>query len=345
MIRVRSSSLEGHYDVEFRSFHETLSLVKGEDVVVTDSNLAQCYPDLAKLAVKLIVIPAGEGSKSFSVFESVVDQVVSAGLNRNGRIFGVGGGVVGDLAGFVAATVFRGVGFVQVPTSLLSMVDSSVGGKVGIDLPQGKNLLGAFKNPNSVEVSLDVLQTLPKEDFVNGMAEVIKYGWIWDSNLLEVLSSRRLTKESAELESVIMRCIEIKRDVVEADFEERSGLRAILNYGHTVGHALEALGGYRSLLHGQAIAIGMVAETAIARGLGLSDLEPKTVAESFHYYGLPVRPSERVDLNLLIDSMTGDKKNIGQGLSMSLVKVPGECKLEHGIDPDRVKSILADLWS
>jgi len=345
MIWVKNSAPESSYEVKFSTLNEALALVEKNDVIITDTNLVACYPEILQSAGKTVVIPAGEASKSFANYEVVVDQVVSRGLRRNGAVFGIGGGVVGDLAGFVAATVHRGVNFVQVPTSLLAMVDSSVGGKVGIDLPQGKNLLGAFKNPQSVQVAIGTLATLPKEQFTNGMAEVIKYGWIWDIELLNQLKARRLSVESDDLASVIQRCIEIKRDVVEADFEERSGVRAILNYGHTVGHALEALDGYQDLLHGQAIAIGMVAETAIAQSLGLSDLEPSAVAEVFEQYELPICPKNQVDLDQLIDCMMGDKKNIGQGLSMSLVKVPGECKLEHGIDPIRVKEILADLWN
>lgn len=345
MIWVKNSASESSYEVKFSSLNGALALVEQNDVIVTDTNLVHCYPQILESLGKTVVIPAGEASKSFANYEVVVDQVVSGGLRRNGAVFGIGGGVVGDLAGFVAATVHRGVNFVQVPTSLLAMVDSSVGGKVGIDLPQGKNLLGAFKNPQSVQVAIGTLSTLPKEHFTNGMAEVIKYGWIWDIELLNQLKARRLSVESDDLASVIQRCIEIKRDVVEADFEERSGVRAILNYGHTVGHALEALDGYQELLHGQAIAIGMVAETAIAQSLGLSDLEPSVVAEVFEQYELQVRPKTQVDLDQLIDCMMGDKKNIGRGLSMSLVKVPGECKLEHGIDPKRVKEILADLWN
>ncbi len=345
MIWVKTSANESRYEVQFSDLNFALDMVRPGDIVITDDNLVRHYPALQEVEGSLIVISAGESSKSFANYEAVVSQVFSAGLKRNGRIFGVGGGVVGDLSGFVASTVHRGVDFVQVPTSLLAMVDSSVGGKVGIDLPEGKNLLGAFKNPLSVQVAIDALRTLPIEHFVNGMAEVIKYGWIWDTSLLDLLRSKVLTVDSEPLERVIQRCIEIKRDVVEADFEERNGVRAILNYGHTVGHALEALDGYQDLLHGQAIAIGMVAESAIAKGLGLSDLEPDSVAEMFEYYGLPVRPKDTVDMDRLVGYMLGDKKNIGQGLSMSLVNVPGECKLEHGIDPTRVKSILADLWN
>lgn len=345
MIWVKVQEVGAAYEVRLMGLGQILEMIGAGDCTITDENLVACYPEIRTVQGGLVVIPAGESSKSFAMFERVVDEVLSSGFKRNGNIFAIGGGVVGDLAGFVSASVHRGVGFVQVPTSLLAMVDSSVGGKVGIDLRHGKNLLGAFKNPLSVEVDLDVLKTLPDEHFTNGMAEVLKYGWIWDTDLLAALQKDRLTVNSPALSEVIQRCIEIKRDVVEADFEERSGLRAILNYGHTVGHALEALDGYTSLLHGEAIAIGMVAETAIAKAIGFSDLEPDEVAQTFSHYELPVRPKEQVDLDRLVDLMMGDKKNIGDGLSMSLVKVQGECKLVHGLNPVAVKVVLAELWN
>lgn len=335
----------GAYPIEFGSCWEGLSEQTSSSIIVTDSNVIECYPQLRELGFEVVVIPAGERSKSTNQYLTLVDVVLDEGLRRNGQIIAVGGGVTGDLAGFVAASVHRGVDFVQVPTSLLAMVDSSVGGKVGIDLRQGKNLLGSFKNPVRVLIDLEFLRTLSTEHFVNGMAEVIKYGWIWDDRLLERLFGAVLTVDSEDLEIVIRRCVEIKRDVVEADFEEKSGVRAILNFGHTVGHGLEALDGYETLLHGEAIAIGMVAEAAIAKRIGFSSLDEAEVARGFELYGLPTKPAKPVDLDRLIAVMMGDKKNIGDELSMSLVREPGECKLVHGIGLDDVRVILAELWS
>jgi 3-dehydroquinate synthase len=332
------------YEVRFLPSDSTWDGIDRSGVVITDSNLHSIYRESISTE-RLVVIGAGEASKSPEVYLSVVDQILSLGLKRNGVIWAFGGGVVGDLAGFVAATVHRGVDFVQVPTSLLAMVDSSVGGKVGIDLRHGKNLLGAFHNPKEVRLSIDFLKTLPPEHFTNGMAEVIKYGWIWDVELLDRLKNEQLSIESTDLNEVVARCILIKRDVVEADFEEKSGARAILNFGHTVGHALETLDGYSNLLHGEAIAIGMVAEAAIAYRAGISEIDPFDVAEIFDLYDLPVRPKSEIELSRLIELMTGDKKNIGDGLSLSLVTVPGECKLCHGVEPDMVQSVLADLWT
>lgn len=345
MIEVPGPPPIAGYAVKFRPLAELLATVRETDAIITDSNVARFYPEILATPAKGHVVPAGEASKSASSYIGLVAELLDSGLRRNGTVIAVGGGVVGDLAGFAAATVHRGVAFRQVPTTLLAMVDSSVGGKVGIDLPQGKNLLGAFHNPVGVDVDPRFLRTLPAEQFASGMAEVIKYGWIWDPALLDALEREALGPDSPHLEPVIRRCIAIKRDVVAADFSEKSGLRAILNFGHTVGHALEALDGYSTLLHGPAIAIGMVAECAIARQVGLPAPEPAAVAQSLTNYGLPTAPPGPVDLERLCSLMAGDKKNIGDGLSFSLVEKPGECKLVHGIEPGAVRAALADLWN
>jgi 3-dehydroquinate synthase len=339
MIEVSTSGTQ--YVVEFVDLPKLKAGLNSSDVIVTDSNLDQLY----QWSDRVVVIPAGEASKSFRQFESVVQQVLDFGLRRNGRLVAIGGGVVGDLAGLVAATVHRGVGLWQVPTSLLAMVDSSVGGKVGIDLPHGKNLLGALKNPERVSIAPDFLHTLPTNEFANGMAEVIKYAMITDSGLGDRLRREPLKPESGDLAKVIATCVRIKRDVVEADFEERSGVRATLNFGHTVGHALEQLGGYEEYSHGEAVAIGMVAEMVIAQELELGEPPEQELAWLLTQHGLPVRPKSEVDLADLERSMLRDKKNIGDGLSMSLVLGIGECKLVHGLEPQAVVACLRRLWS
>lgn len=345
MIKISAPPPLRGYSVRFRSLDQAISEAKSGDAIVTDSNVARLYPALAESVAGLAVVPAGESSKSPDRYLELASDLLERGLKRNNRIYAVGGGVVGDLAGFVAATVHRGVMLHQIPTTLLAMVDSSVGGKVGIDLPQGKNLLGAFHNPESVDIDTQFLSTLPHEQFASGMAEVVKYGWIWDDKLLQRLNDDPLALDSPDLDDVIRRCIEIKRDVVEADFSEKSGIRAILNFGHTVGHALEAMDGYAKLLHGPAIAIGMVAESAIALEAGFCAPETADVAQSLTRYGLPVAPHSSIDLDRLCALMAGDKKNIGDGLSFSLVEKPGECKLIHGISPETVRNALAKLWN
>ncbi|QYK52115.1 MAG: 3-dehydroquinate synthase [Fimbriimonadaceae bacterium] len=344
-MQVKVNSGSDHYSVGATQFDKILEQVTHRDIVITDNNLTACYPSLKNISGNLITIPAGEESKSFDQYEKVVEQIFQSSFLRNGTIFAIGGGVVGDLAGFVAATVHRGVRFVQVPTSLLAMVDSSVGGKVGIDLRHGKNLLGSFYNPAAVYIDPAVLQTLPVEHFQNGMAEVIKYGWILDTELLEILNQETLTATSRNLQEIVFRCVALKCDVVEEDFTEKSGLRAILNFGHTVGHALEAQVKYKNLLHGQAIAIGMVAEVAIANELGLSQLRTQDIEPLFQQYQLPICPTSHVNLDQLISLMLGDKKSTGNGIAMSLVLEPGQCKLVDNIDPALVRRVLANIWS
>ncbi len=241
--------------------------------VVTDSNLERLYAeDLADSlrAGKVrcegpIVFPAGEQSKNRQVKRKVEDRMFAAGLGRDTVVVALGGGVVGDLAGFVAATYTRGLKLVQVPTSLLAMVDSSIGGKTGLDVPWGKNLLGAFHQPDLVIIDPRVLKTLAKEHFTSGMAEVVKHGVIRDASLLAFLEERagELVPENEEvIEELVARNCRIKASVVSED-EREGNLRQILNFGHTVGHALETLSGYR-WLHGQAVSCGMVIEAEAA---------------------------------------------------------------------------------
>lgn len=344
-MELKVKTVEGHYSVESKAISEIVSGIQKGDVIITDHNVLAAYPQLNETQAHLLTITPGEESKCFDQYQTLVDQTLSAGFLRNGTIYAVGGGVIGDIAGFVASTVHRGVRLLQVPTSLLAMVDSSVGGKVGIDMPQGKNLLGSFYNPAAVYIDTKTLQTLPREHFDNGMAEVIKYGWILDAELLENLSREELTVDSSELNNLIFRCIALKRDVVEADFQEKSGVRAILNFGHTVGHALEAQVKYQGLLHGQAIAIGMVAEVGVAKELGITSLVPADIEPIFVQYHLPIQPTHNFDLDGLVRLMLVDKKSTGNGIAMSLVTEPGECKLVDNIEPALVRGILANLWS
>lgn len=344
-MELKVKTVEGHYSVESKAISEIVSGIEKGDVIITDHNVLAACPQLNETQAHVFSITPGEESKCFHQYHTLVDQILSAGFLRNGTIYAVGGGVIGDIAGFVASTVHRGVRLLQVPTSLLAMVDSSVGGKVGIDMPQGKNLLGSFYNPAAVYIDTKTLQTLPREHFDNGMAEVIKYGWILDAELLENLSREELTAESAGLDDLIFRCIALKRDVVEADFQEKSGVRAILNFGHTVGHALEAQVKYQGLLHGQAIAIGMVAEVGVAKELGITSLVPADIEPIFVQYHLPIQPTHNFDLDGLVRLMLVDKKSTGNGIAMSLVTEPGECKLVDNIEPALVRGILANLWS
>jgi 3-dehydroquinate synthase len=268
-------------------------------VIISDRNVAPRYGEAvqealarAGFAAGLVTIPAGETAKSLKVLESCYNQLAAQGLERKSFIVALGGGVVGDLAGFVAATYLRGVPFVQVPTTLLAQVDSSVGGKVGMNLKAGKNLVGAFHQPRLVLCDLATLASLPMREYRAGLAEVIKYGIIYDARLFARLERdlpKLLRRDPRTLASVVARCCEIKADVVRQD-ETESGLRAILNFGHTIGHALEAISHYGKYLHGEAIAIGQVLAAKLsAQVLGLPASEFERIERLFQRSGLPTQ--------------------------------------------------------
>lgn len=319
----------------------TEDLLELAGTIITDTNLARCYP---RLATRALVVPAGEQSKSPQQYIDLARGLVEMGTRRSDTLIALGGGVVGDLAGFAAATLYRGVDLVHVPTSLLAMVDSSIGGKVGIDLPEGKNLLGSFHNPTAVHVRTQFLETLPAEEFANGCAEIIKYGWIADAELIDRLH-RPLGATSPHLQHIIERCVAIKAEVVRSDPFERTGRRAILNFGHTVGHALESAANYQGIRHGEAVAIGMVAEIEIGRVLGVTPFDSSELASMIAAHNLPTRPAQPVVLDSVLEFMVRDKKNAGAGFAMSLLTGRGECKLVNRIEPRLVAQTLKQIWS
>lgn len=323
----------GSYRISFARREELSALTEVCAAVITDRNvrgaLDPYWPNLPTH-----VVTPGEASKSIRSLGEALEWLAEKGVRRSDRIAAIGGGVVGDLAGFVAATYLRGIEFIQVPTSLLAMVDSSVGGKVGVDLEAGKNLAGAFHAPAEVMVPLDALETLPARHKRNGMAEVWKAGLIADASLLPVIE-----REGAN-QAVISRAIEIKKEIVEADEFETTGLRAILNYGHTLGHAIEAALGYEELLHGEAIAIGMVWEAELGEAIGITPAGVSaSVRELLRIAGLPV-DLPALDPEELIRFMRRDKKRTGDRLAFSLLTRIGECKL-HEVDEAAVRSVLS----
>jgi 3-dehydroquinate synthase len=265
--------------------------------------------------------------------------MAQAGCGRNTTLVAIGGGVIGDLGGFVAASYMRGIPYLQVPTTLLSQVDSSVGGKVGVDLPEGKNLVGAFYPPTAVAIPEDVLSHLPERQFANGMAEVLKYGFILDADFSDVLNG-----DDLDVPAIVRHCIRLKADVVQADEFERLGIRAKLNFGHTVGHALEQVLRYEHLLHGEAISIGMVAEALLGEQLGVT--EPGTTDEvrtRLAKHGLPVEWKGLQESDLLIDAMGRDKKAVDGELAFSLLTKIGECKLVEKVPRSAVRTALQAL--
>lgn len=291
----------------------------GRCAVVSDTNVAPAYAGLVRGVLGeagfesvLLTVPAGEKAKSLDQVKTCYEELARHRFERKSFVVALGGGVVGDLAGFLAATYLRGLAFVQVPTTLLAQVDSSVGGKVGVNLRAGKNLVGAFHQPRLVVCDLAAFKTLPEREYRSGLAEVIKYGIIRDAALFERLERdlpRLLKRDSRVLAGVVARCCQIKAEVVGQD-ETESGLRAILNFGHTIGHGLEAISHYGRFLHGEAIAIGQVAAADIsARQLGLPAAEAARIVALFRRAGLPtaVRLGARQRARLLA-AMKLDKK-------------------------------------
>ncbi len=322
--------------------------------VISDATVAsrfgsQVIDSLARAGLDpvLVAIAPGEKSKRLPVVESCLDRLAKHRLERSSFIVALGGGVTGDLAGFVAATYLRGVDLVQVPTTLLAQVDSSVGGKVGVNLRAGKNLVGAFLQPRLVLCDLDTLATLPDREFRAGLAEVIKCGIIYDAALFSRLERdlpRILRREATVLGPVVARCCAIKAEVVSQD-EKESGLRAILNYGHTIGHALEAITAYGHYLHGEAISLGQIAASDLScRLAGLSRGEADRICALFEAAGLPVRvrltPRQREQL---FAAMRLDKKVRAGAIRFVLARRLGNVVWGQGVTDDQIHSALDAL--
>ena len=283
--------------------------------VVTDDRVAPLYAPTALASLReagfspaLVTVPAGEASKSLARVEEVCGQLAEAGLDRHGFVLALGGGVVGDLAGFAASVYYRGIPFVQVPTTVVAQVDSSVGGKTGVNLPAAKNLVGAFHPPALVVADVDTLDTLPDREFNEGMAEAIKHAVIRDHGLLgRLLTLDRCDR--AALTAVVRRNLEIKAEVVARDEFETDGTRALLNFGHTVGHAIEQSAGYSRLLHGEAISLGMVAAARLsARKAGLPAAHYEEILRALAHYHLPTTLPADVSTETALASMARDKK-------------------------------------
>lgn len=323
-------------------------------LVITDTNVAPLYLsrvrsslEQAGIATAVAKVSAGEASKSLAQAYSLYAACTRAGLERSSAVVALGGGVVGDLAGFVAATYLRGVRLIQVPTSLLAQVDSSVGGKTAVDLPEGKNLVGAFHQPTLVAADLEALSTLPRRELVAGMAEVVKHGLIRDADFFRFLESHVdeiLALDYNTLGSVVEVNCRIKAAVVSAD-EREAGLRAILNMGHTVGHAVEAAMGYGTLLHGEAVSIGMVAALRIAQQVGVlqePDLETRLL-NLLTRLGLPVRLPQSLVPDALTPLMMRDKKVKNGRIRWVLPVRSGEVTISSAVPMEVVHRVLEEM--
>ena len=322
--------------------------------IITDTNVGKRYAKAvfnslatAGFSPALIIVQPGEGAKDLKMVQACYDQLAVHRLERKSFIVALGGGVVGDLAGFVAATYLRGIAFVQVPTTLLAQVDSSVGGKVGVNLKAGKNLVGAFYQPRLVACDLDTIKTLPDREFRAGLAEVIKYGIIYDANLFAQIERdlpKLLKREPKMLATVVARCCEIKAEVVGRD-ETDGGPRAILNFGHTVGHAIENISGYGKFLHGEAIAMGQVAAAKLSHEiLGLPERDIGRIENLFRRAGLPVQ----IRLNAarrhkLLHAMRLDKKVSGGEIKFVLAEKIGKVVWNQRVPENVIHDALDEI--
>lgn len=317
--------------------------------LLTDEAVAAALGDFVRLAfdgLPTLRVPAGEETKSLAMLGRVWDFLAAERADRASVLWVFGGGVVGDLAGFAAATYMRGIDYVQVPTTLLAMVDSAVGGKTGINLPAGKNLAGVVRHPLAVHQCLELLRTLPRREFAAGSAEVIKYGLLGDAALFDRLERAPLTPEHTELGAIVRRCCEIKAAIVAADEHETAaeGGRALLNLGHTFGHAIEHVAGYGTYLHGEAVGIGLAGAARLSHALGLLAPADVTRVEAVvAAHGLPVRLRAPLALDALHEAMRRDKKNRAGRLRFIVLETLGRAATRADLPPELVDTVWREL--
>jgi 3-dehydroquinate synthase len=317
-------------------------------VIITNDLVADIYLDLLKNSlsphkdVMTITLPDGEKNKNTDSLNTIYSELLKNKVDRNTTLIALGGGVIGDLTGFAAATFMRGINFIQIPTTLLSQVDSSVGGKTGINHPLGKNMIGAFYQPKCVITDVNVLKTLPRRELSAGLAEVIKYGLIRDVRFFEWLEYNIQSLVAMNLDlliEAILRSCQNKADVVEAD-EFESGIRAILNLGHTFGHAIEVAQGYGNWLHGEAVSAGMVMAAKLSQNMEwLSDKDVKRIIKLIKGAGLPTKPPA-ISVEKYLELMMLDKKTKDGQINLVLQKSIGEAVLTDAYDPSKLRQVL-----
>lgn len=315
--------------------------------LVSDSNVSRFYGARAIDSLRNsgfrpveITVPAGEKSKSLEQTQWICERMIDAGLDRKAWVVALGGGVVGDLAGFVAAAYNRGVPFVQVPTTIVAQVDSAVGGKTGVNARNGKNLIGAFHQPRLVLADVDTLTTLPEREFNEGFAEVIKHGAIRDRALLDAVAAL----DRANLAPIIRRNIEIKARIVASDEHETTGERALLNFGHTIGHGIEAAAGYGTLLHGEAISLGLVAACGISIAkAGLDPAEARRITALLEQYHLPVRLPDGIPTKSILAALKADKKFEEGSIRFVLCPRLGEAFVSKDVTMEDISDAVAAL--
>jgi 3-dehydroquinate synthase len=335
--------------------HEFLIGEVGAPVaIITDNTMAKLFsqrierkPAMGQFKPFVLEVPAGEKSKSTENLARLLSELAKRKVPRSGTVLGAGGGVIGDLAGFVAATYLRGIAFVQVPTTLLAMVDSSIGGKTGVNLPEGKNLVGAFHQPRLVVADLDTLATLPANQFAAGMAEVIKYGAIRDRALFDRVANG-VTPQDDDLAEIVEKCVTIKARIVERDEFETKGERALLNFGHTIGHAIEKATGYTRYLHGEAISIGMRAAAWLSvwhPETQLPEAGARAIEQALLDNDLPLGLHPGISKDAILAALGNDKKVAADGGNhWVLLKKLGEAQSGFTVANNLVEQVIDRIY-
>ena len=346
-ISIGSNILEGIGDnVKLFGLSPKIAIVSNPTVFSLYGECVSASVKKAGFDLLTVTIPDGEEYKDLLWVEHIYDELLKHKLDRSSALIALGGGVIGDITGFAASTYMRGISCIQVPTTLLAQVDSSVGGKTGVNHKLGKNMIGTFWQPRLVWIDIATLKTLLRRELLAGLAEVIKYGIIYDEKLFEFLEVNRekiLNLDSNALTFIIKRSCEIKADVVSKD-ERESGLRSILNYGHTIGHAIETVTGYTRFLHGEAVAIGMCLEARLSQMINLIDKDQvskiKAIIDS---YGLPSEMPPDLDVNYIFSSMQLDKKAVAGELKFILPEKIGRVRIYKGVTEKSLRKLFEIL--
>ncbi len=332
----------------------TREYLRGEKcAIISDTNVAQLFADPVKDSLTsagfkptLITIPAGEKSKTLQQAGMICEQMLVAGLDRQSFVIGLGGGVIGDISGFVAAIYHRGIPHVQIPTTLLAMVDSSIGGKTGVNTADGKNVIGAVHHPSLVIDDVDVLKTLPRREFNQGFAEVIKHAIIADAKMFKLLQSweARSPRRPLALQFLIKRNIKIKSAIVAKDERDQTGKRAVLNFGHTIGHAIERAGNYQKFLHGEALSLGIVAACAISiKRAGLPPKQRDAVVDLLQRFDLPTRLLKNFSREKIFNALKFDKKFQGGKIRFIVTPKIGAAHVAKNVTFDDLREAVATL--
>jgi 3-dehydroquinate synthase len=318
--------------------------------IISDTNVAPLLGDRIKRSLEsanfqptLITIPAGEKSKTLEQAAAICDQMIAAGLDRQSFVIGLGGGMIGDISGFVAAIYYRGIPHVQIPTTLLAMVDSSIGGKTGVNTSDGKNLVGLFHHPSLVIDDVELLKTLPPREFNQGFAEVIKHAIVADAEMFGALKDTQANDPLA-LQALIKHNVEVKSKIVAKDERDQTGERAILNFGHTVGHAIERAGDYRKFLHGEAVSLGIVAACAISmKKAGLSPEQRDAIVDRLRQFNLPTQLPKDFPLEKIIETLKFDKKFEGGKVRFVVTPHIGAAHLTNNVTLDDIREAIDEL--